>query len=418
VGIPAKREDLLANNPEFKPNLLYQIQKQQHEGIENDEMYGKSNLFKGNWRDRKQTRYGQGADENNFADNLDEDDPLTRRRQKSVIADGLFGATDMKDEDEGTDHTPSLPGGLFDDSDEERELKQEMQESQQVKNAEKPKGLFDIAEEDEAPDFAEQKKEDMEKKAKKFLDDSEDEDEFKPVQRAVSIHQKTQAPVAPPQKKAGLFGESDEEEDSFKPPVKAAPREVAKPPQKRAVFGDSDEDEEDSFKPAPKALPRVEAKPPAKKAMFEEDSDEDLPAAKPQVQKPAEPKRDLKKVMFGDQEDSDDEDIGIKKPPPQKAAAKPNFLDDEDEDDDDFAMPSSKRPPSVSKRPPSISMRPPSIAKNPLMERKKSRLLDDDSDDDDFAFKKPEPKKQGLPDIGMKPPGPKKQEPPGLPKLP
>lgn len=154
VGIPAKKEDLLANHPNFKPNLLFQIQKQQHEGVETDEMYGNSNLFRNDWRARKQTRYGQKEGEG-FADNMDEDDPLTRRRQRSIIApDGLFGNNDMQG-DEQKDGS-ALPGGLFDDSDEERELKEQLKQNptNPTENKQGGGGLFDIEEEEDNEDFA------------------------------------------------------------------------------------------------------------------------------------------------------------------------------------------------------------------------------------------------------------------------
>lgn len=218
VGIPAKKEDLLADHPDFKPNLLFQIQKQQHEGVDTDEMYGNSNLFRNDWRARKQTRYGQ-KEGDGFADNLDDDDPLTRRRQRSIIApDGLFGNNDVAGDEEKD--ASALPGGLFDDSDEERELKEQMKQNKQntanePENKQGGGGLFDIEEEEDNDDFAKKQKEELEKKANKFLAESEDEDEFKPVQRTQSINprQKSEAKPEPPKKK-NMFGDSDEEDEA------------------------------------------------------------------------------------------------------------------------------------------------------------------------------------------------------------
>lgn len=372
VGIPARKEDLMANNPQFKPSLLLELQKQQHYGYQapNDDIYGQSSLFRGgNWRDRKQGRLGNDGD-GGFADNLEEEDPMRRRMTKtSIVADGLFSAHDMKGEG-GDQNKTTLPGGLFDDSDEEKELKKEMKKVQenmssmkQVSEPPKKADLFAIEEDDDDVAYLNKQKEEEKKKiAKKLLGDSDDEDEFKPQLRKPSV---MQAPPMPPQ-----------------PPA----------PKKQAFLEDSDEE---SFKPA-------------------------APAKTSNIPKPL-PVPEKKKVAFD--EDDEDEDIGFKKPPvpakPQPGIKKttPNFLDDDD-DDDDFKMPGASKI-TPSKRPPSISMK-----KDLPLGRKKSVLLDDEDDEDDFDFKKPAAAKPPpLPSLGKppivqpEPPKPKEEAPPAKPQM-
>jgi hypothetical protein len=79
-----------------------------------------SGLFAPSWRAR-QSKYIGESNDGGFASGLGEDDPTRRRMTKtgSIVADGLFGGADIKGESGGKE----LAGGLFDDSDDEKELK-------------------------------------------------------------------------------------------------------------------------------------------------------------------------------------------------------------------------------------------------------------------------------------------------------
>lgn len=94
-----------------------------------DDIYSESSIFKtNNWRERKTSRIG-GLDEGagTFAQGLVSDDPLTRPsrlNKESVVTGGLFDGGALKD---GADEKKTQALGLFDDSDDEREAKKELQ---------------------------------------------------------------------------------------------------------------------------------------------------------------------------------------------------------------------------------------------------------------------------------------------------
>jgi len=82
-----------------------------------------SGLFAPSWRNRQSKLMGDDED-GGFASGLGVDDPTRRRMTKtgSIVADGLFGGSDIKGDVGGKE----LAGGLFDDSDDEKELKKEV----------------------------------------------------------------------------------------------------------------------------------------------------------------------------------------------------------------------------------------------------------------------------------------------------
>ena len=86
------------------------------------DMYGSKDLFKKpTWRERK-TKIVEEGQKNDFLDNLsappqaDRGPPL--RHKPSVVDGGLFGSGNLKAEDK----KDKVGGGLFDESDDEREL--------------------------------------------------------------------------------------------------------------------------------------------------------------------------------------------------------------------------------------------------------------------------------------------------------
>lgn len=120
----------------------------------------------------------------------------------------------------------------------------------------KPTGMFDIDEdEEEAEGYVAIKKVEPKKKATiipNLLDDSDDEDDFKP--------KKITKPVAglPPKPKGNLFGDDDSEEEKPKPKLadqvppplpSLGAKSKPMPRKKTVVFGSDDESDED-FKPS------------------------------------------------------------------------------------------------------------------------------------------------------------------------
>ena len=118
-----------------------------------EDVHGQSDLFKntGGWRGRKNRgdaspeAKGDGA----FAQGLDyADDPMIRK-PTVIVEDGIFGSSDVKGGDEGT---TKLPGGLFDNSDDEAEIvASKMEDAKAAEAAEKKKnaGMFDLDDEEE-----------------------------------------------------------------------------------------------------------------------------------------------------------------------------------------------------------------------------------------------------------------------------
>ena len=188
-----------------------------------DDIYSESSIFKtNNWRERKTSRIG-GLDEGagTFAQGLVSDDPLTRPsrlNKESVVTGGLFDGGALKD---GADEKKTQALGLFDDSDDEREAKKELQQSQMEvqepvkKYAQKPKGMFDIDEEEEDDGFFAKKVQEQKKTiVPDFLGggDSDDEDEFKPK----LLSKKAGLPALGNNKpKKTLFGDDSDEDLGF-----------------------------------------------------------------------------------------------------------------------------------------------------------------------------------------------------------
>lgn len=119
-----------------------------------EDVHGQSDLFKtaGGWRGRKNRGDASpGAKEDGaFAQGLDDvDDPLLARKPTVIVEDGIFGSSDVKGGDEGT---TKLPGGLFDNSDDEAEIvASKMEDAKAAEAAEKKKnaGMFDLDDEEE-----------------------------------------------------------------------------------------------------------------------------------------------------------------------------------------------------------------------------------------------------------------------------
>ena len=102
------------------------------------EMYADSSIFKtNNWRERKTSRIGgAGDDAGTFAQGLLSEEPRPSRLNKeTVVSGGLFDGGALKSKDE-TKKTQAI--GLFDDSDDEREAKKEIERSQREEKAADP----------------------------------------------------------------------------------------------------------------------------------------------------------------------------------------------------------------------------------------------------------------------------------------
>lgn len=117
-----------------------------------EDVHGQSDLFAtGGWRGRaKGKEEAPGAKEDGaFAQGLDDvDDPMVRK-PTVIVEDGIFGSSDVKGGDEGT---TKLPGGLFDNSDDEAEiLASKVEDAKAAEAAEKKKnaGMFDLDDEEE-----------------------------------------------------------------------------------------------------------------------------------------------------------------------------------------------------------------------------------------------------------------------------
>lgn len=368
-GISVEPSNLMKNNKDFKPSLLTMLQVQQHGGgaeqrmdTEADDMYGQTDLFKSNWR--KNTRIGKDRiveeeDEGEtFAAGLGADDPTKRKlvRGQSIVEKGLFSTTDMK-EGEGAEKASLLPGGaLFDNSDDEAELREEQKTSPpplpDLDKPKKKKGMFDLDDDDEgyqAQTVAAQSV----KKATMLLADSDDEGEFVPTKKRTFDPPKLLEMKA--KKDKGLFNDDSDDElprgMSIAPAKKPAPAatEKSQRPKKSVAFRDFDSELDSNS----------EFQNPADAAMTLPNNPQNP------MNKPAPAK---KSGLWGDSDDDEDEGF--------KPAAKPK---------------QPLRPPSI------VSQKPPNLTK------KKTLLDEDDDDDDDFDFKKPIPKKaappQSLPDL-------------------
>ena len=187
----------IAENPQFKPSLLNPVLLAEgvKEAASLEDVHGQSDLFKntGGWRRRGNDRADAAEDENgggDFAQGLDADEstaPLLQRKRTLVVEDGMFGSDDVKGgEDEGK---TKLPGGLFDNSDDEAEIMaSKMEEKKAAAAVEKKKnvGMFDLDDEEDE-DYAARASSKIAEAAKKkqtaLLEDSEEDEEFKPTVR-------------------------------------------------------------------------------------------------------------------------------------------------------------------------------------------------------------------------------------------
>ena len=104
------------------------------------DIYAESSIFKtNNWRERKTSRIGgPGDDAGTFAQGLMADEPSRPsmlNKQSVVTGGGLFDGAALKDGNE-TKKTQAI--GLFDDSDDEREAKKEIERSQREEQSAAP----------------------------------------------------------------------------------------------------------------------------------------------------------------------------------------------------------------------------------------------------------------------------------------
>ena len=94
------------------------------------DIYADSSIFKtNNWRERKTSRIGgAGDDAGTFAQGLLSEEPRASKYNKETVVSGggLFDGGALKSKDE-TKKTQAI--GLFDDSDDEREAKKEIERS-------------------------------------------------------------------------------------------------------------------------------------------------------------------------------------------------------------------------------------------------------------------------------------------------
>lgn len=125
-------KNTIAINPNFVPGLLHPVLLAEgfREAESKDDAEGQSDLFKstGGWRKRQSVHqdveepgeFAKGFDDNNNEDEL----PLIRRKTVK-IANGLFGDNDVGGK---KDKESKIPGGLFDNSDDEQEVRESIKE--------------------------------------------------------------------------------------------------------------------------------------------------------------------------------------------------------------------------------------------------------------------------------------------------
>lgn len=107
-------------------------------------------MFKNSWRNRQSTRLG-GDPGDTFSAGFGEEDITQRRFSKNLEIGGLFGSSDVK----GKGDTQVLATtGLFDDSDDEKEVKKPEPPKtgmmgMPIAAPSKKLGMFDIEEEEE-----------------------------------------------------------------------------------------------------------------------------------------------------------------------------------------------------------------------------------------------------------------------------
>jgi len=93
------------------------------------DVHGGANLFNSNWRNRKTKAQQQdfanpAGEEGMFAAGFDGQAPEAKPvAKKTVVISGMFGGDDIKGQADGGAGGQALPGGLFDNSDDEAELK-------------------------------------------------------------------------------------------------------------------------------------------------------------------------------------------------------------------------------------------------------------------------------------------------------